>query len=258
MYLRQKFYKNKNATLICFMGDGQSIHIGEKKGLPLWVDALKLRKDCRAIIPPKYKENFKDISSTVRGKLYLDTSIRSNFIDTSSWIEAVLSGDFEKARKELLVMQNKGLVLRVSRNYEACKDSLYSMEKVKRGITYGLLVSSKVQDVDMKKLLNNNNFTSYMNDSEAGKWFLNESKALNKADSEFVCQGLELDYPLVCFGGDYYFDGDKWCIQDSIYKKYQRKDFDKPRQKREYDDFKTIVLNSYRVLLSRARKGMAQ
>lgn len=250
------FSRNKNATLVCFMGDGQSIHIGEEKGLPLWVDALKLRKDWQVIIPPNYKDSFKDISSTVSDQLYLDTSIRSNFIDTSSWIEAVLSGDFEKARKDLLVMQNKGLVLRVSRNYEACKNFLYSMEKAKRGITYGLLVSSKVHDMDMKKFLNNNNFTSYMSDNEAGKWFLNESKALNKAASEFVCQGLELDYPLVCFGGDYYFDGAKWCIEESIFKKYQRKDFNNPRQKREYDDFKTIVLNIYRVLLSRARKGM--
>lgn len=32
----------------------------------------------------------------------------------------------------------------------------------------------------LNELLNNNNFTSYMSDNEAGRWFLNESKALNK------------------------------------------------------------------------------
>lgn len=64
--------------------------------------------------------------------------------------------------------------------------------------------------------------------------------------TEFVCQGLELDFPLVCFGGDYLFKNSKWVIEDKVHRQNNFK----------YEDFPTIVKNIYRVLLSRARKGM--
>jgi len=86
-------------------------------------------------------------------------------------------------------------------------------------------------------------------------WFLAEppdirsSNQLEVAASEFECQGLELDWVGVCWGGDFTFNittgtwshrglsGSRW---GSINKEIDRQ----------------YLLNTYRVLLTRARQGL--
>src|SRR5262245_39971644 len=85
-------------------------------------------------------------------------------------------------------------------------------------------------------------------------WFLNDkddtrsSFYLEDAATEFQVQGLELDWIGVAWDGDlrfsesgrthHYFRGDRWCNIGN-------------EQNRRY------LLNAYRVLLTRARQGMA-
>ena len=87
-------------------------------------------------------------------------------------------------------------------------------------------------------------------------WFLDDtsnvlsSNRFEVAATEFECQGLELDWTLVCWGGDFliddsnrawrhrFFRGSKWAEVN-----------DATRQQ--------FVANKYRVLLTRARRGMA-
>jgi DUF2075 family protein len=65
--------------------------------------------------------------------------------------------------------------------------------------------------------------------------------------SEFGCQGLELDYAAVCWGGDLVWQGDKWLPKRMSAPKWQViHDADKQR----------FRLNGYRVLLTRARAGL--
>ena len=64
--------------------------------------------------------------------------------------------------------------------------------------------------------------------------------------SGFDCQGLEIDFPIVIFGGDYFI-------------KNGRFDFDEDKlnyQLKKYKNPKLIMENIYRVLLTRSRKGM--
>ena len=86
-------------------------------------------------------------------------------------------------------------------------------------------------------------------------WFLGEppdirsSNQLEVAASEFECQGLELDWVGVCWGGDFSFnetDGD-WCYRNLSGSRWQQ-------VASEID--RAYLLNTYRVLLSRAREGM--
>ena len=95
--------------------------------------------------------------------------------------------------------------------------------------------------------------------SESGKaqpnWFLKgeddvrSSYALEIPATEYDCQGLEIDYGLVAWGADTYFDQDSnnWVVRKFKGSKWQlmRNDIDY-----QYG------LNRYRVLLTRSRKGM--
>jgi len=59
--------------------------------------------------------------------------------------------------------------------------------------------------------------------------------------TEFGCQGLELDLPIVCWGDDLLWSDSKWVS--------------KTRMRDALDPYK-LRLNSYRVLLTRGRDGV--
>ena len=61
--------------------------------------------------------------------------------------------------------------------------------------------------------------------------------------TEFGCQGLELDLPIVCWGNDLKWDGVGWDIR-------------KVNAKYALDDPEQIRRNAYRVLLTRGRDGL--
>lgn len=111
---------------------------------------------------------------------------------------------------------------------------------------YGMVVSSKVEDYQVQSVTKTPTYRSYLKDTDAGRWFHHDCKTWLQGATEFVCQGLELDFPLVCFGGDYYVKNGIWVIEVKVHRKNNFK----------YEDFPTIVKKIYRVLLSRARKGM--
>ena len=246
--IAEKIYNRQgNVTIIAFIGDGQSIHTGEEKGIELWKEALKKFSDWNLYCPPKYKEVFSDINNlNSNSKLNLDHSIRNHFIDISDWIEAILDGDFNRAQQNLKKMQEKGFVLRITREFKKAKKFVKESGKEDDSITYGLLISSKAEDEQVRKQLDNKYYGSYMKGNEVGNWFMGDNKEFKKAASEFACQGLELDFPIVCFGGDYYFNGDEWVIKNKVWEKNNNK----------YKDFVQIMQNIYRVLLSRGREGM--
>ena len=79
-----------------------------------------------------------------------------------------------------------------------------------------------------------------------GPWFSGESKNLDKACSVYGNQGLELDCPIVLFGGGYIRRNGQWVTNGYTYE----------RMKGKFQDPETIVENNFRVLLTRARKEM--
>lgn len=64
---------------------------------------------------------------------------------------------------------------------------------------------------------------------------------LNKVATEFACQGLELDMPIVCWGEDMLWEGSKW-------KRFEQRGSNAK-------DPNNLRKNSYRVLLTRGRDG---
>ena len=86
-------------------------------------------------------------------------------------------------------------------------------------------------------------------------WFLNDpddvrsSYKLETAATEFDCQGLEIDWACVCWGGDFVINPQtqKWECSRFAGTTWQR--VNDPVRRR-------YVANKYRVLLTRARRGM--
>src|SRR5690606_4838388 len=67
--------------------------------------------------------------------------------------------------------------------------------------------------------------------------------ALEDVVTEFGCQGLELDLPIVCWGNDYLWDGRDWVVRPV-------------RAKYPLEDHEQLRMNAYRVLLTRGRDGL--
>jgi DUF2075 family protein len=69
------------------------------------------------------------------------------------------------------------------------------------------------------------------------------SNSLNQPVTEFGCQGLELDLPIVCWGDDYLWTGSSWKLKP-INRRYPQ------------EDPLTLLRNTYRVLMTRGRDGL--
>lgn len=240
------YNKSGNVNIVCFIGEGQFIHEGEEEGIKLWVNELMNEyKDYNVHIPKEFVNYFKGVSNvSYYNSLYLDTSIRNNFIDISRFVEAILECDKETASVELRKIKEQGFAIKVTRSFDRCRR--YTLSKFKEGIKYGILVSSKSDINYIRKKINNGRFKSYIDAKYAGKWFLEDCTKLDVGASEFTCQGLEIDLPIVMFADDFYIkDGKFFANKERIVDKIKN-----------YKDPESIMENIYRVLLTRSRKGM--
>ena len=92
--------------------------------------------------------------------------------------------------------------------------------------------------------------TAFIRSIRWPEWFvepaadIRSSYSLEVAASEFECQGLEIDWALVCWGSDLLWKKGKWVSRRFVGKNWQS------------DKQIDFALNRYRVLLTRARHGM--
>ncbi len=99
---------------------------------------------------------------------------------------------------------------------------------------------------------------AHQRELEWENWFLDNdddvrcSSRLEVFATQFEVQGLELDWVGVCWGEDFTWDGVKWVSNRFTNKKWMPR-----KMKTEADAQKhQFRVNSYRVLLTRARQGM--
>jgi DUF2075 family protein len=110
----------------------------------------------------------------------------------------------------------------------------------------GLLASSHAKVLPKHDVDNHFMATSNMNEA---RWYNappddpSASNALTQPVTEFGCQGLELDLPIVCWGEDYRWENNAWRMTP-VNRQYKQ------------DDPLLILENAYRVLLTRGRDGM--
>lgn len=166
----------------------------------------------------------------------------------SKWVDCVLAGDVQGAAAESMKLNQYPIALT-----RDCASAKMWLRKNGRGERrYGLLASSGA------RRLRADGFGIFLNASagnDIANWYLNEpgdirsSYALEVPANEYACQGLELDFICLCWGGDLLWDSTnrKWRTARLSGTGWQRV---------ENDNGRRFLLNSYRVLLTRAREGL--
>ena len=142
----------------------------------------------------------------------------------------------EQASLKAIDIINNGFNMYYTRNLEIAKNYCHKRYAGHIDKRYGLLASSK------NKELKNYGLRSEF-ELDIVTWFNGEigdknfSNSLELVISEFNCQGLEVDMPIIVWGKDLKWYNSAWL----------------PEGKNDSD--KAYRLNSYRVLLTRGRDG---
>lgn len=252
------FLEHNNANIVCSYGEGQSIYLGEESGFEIWSDVLNRREyeDWIVYCPRQLYKYFKNRKNTrVIEELYLDTSIRGDFVDLVPLINSILNVDYKAAKEQVHDIIRNGFEIKVTRDFDKIKNHIKDYEKQHNDKFYGMVTSSNASTdtfealiPDFKKIL------SQKDNERIGKWYIEDCNKLEEAAAEFGCQGLELNIPIVLFGRDYIIKDSKWEINQKLWNKAKSdRNFKKVLQ---YENPKEIFNNIYRVILSRGRKGM--
>lgn len=216
------------AVIICLVGWGQEIHDGEA-GIGEWFSAIK--------------------RSFPHWRVYCSDKMAG---DEYVGKEAIIDGDAKLARELYLKISERDEItgsarypIVMTRDLAAAKEWVSAQS---RGTErYGLIASSgakrlRADGIDVSA------------DIKVEKWFLkgkddvNSSYFMELAATEFQIQGLEIDWAVVAWEADHRYtdDGFRYFVFSGSSWKNIRSD-----QEMRY------LKNAYRVLLTRARQGLA-
>ena len=244
------------AVIICLVGGGQEINTGEA-GLPEWFDSL--RRDFPhwdVYITPQLNDNeyrrgrpweemIADLRIHENKELHLATSVRSfRTPDLAAFVKAVLDVDRNSAKALYRRICDKYPIV-ITRDLNKAKT--WVREHCQGTTRYGMLASSGAIRLKPEGIF-------VKNEISVENWFLNgkddvrSSYYLEDVVTEFDVQGLELDYSLVAWDADFRFDGADWTYNSFVGNRWNIVGSDERR---------LYLKNTYRVLLTRARQGMA-
>ena len=244
------------AVIVCLVGGGQEINKGEA-GIDAWLDAVNASFPhwhmyiSDRLLDSEYAAGKALTKARKRKDAYFDDSLHLAVSmrsfraeNVSEFVKALLDVDAAAAKEAFEQLSSRYPIV-LTRNLGLAKHWIAS--RARGSERYGLVASSKAQrlkphaiDVRFKV--------------DPVQWFLNDrndtrsSYYLEDAATEFQVQGLELDWTCVTWDGDFRFTeagwsyhafrGDRWTtIRNAENRNYLR--------------------NAYRVLLTRARQGMA-
>ena len=252
----ERIYSERNyAVLIGLYGNGQVIYDGEETGLSLWEEALRRHTDWYVIASDEIVSQMEDFGGRKisDNDVFLPVSLRADFIDCSKWVEQSIGRTgvtFADAKRELTELQKTSMRICVTRDMAKVRERVTEINADHPEWKYGIFVSNFAeQDVIRKALPGWNirfNGANTVSNGSYGPWFAGDCKLLTKACSVFGNQGLELDCPIILFGGGYVRKDGQWIPRGNSY------DYNRGK----YQDIDTIVENNFRVLLTRARREM--
>lgn len=243
-------------TVICLIGGGQEINTGEA-GLMEWLTALKerfprWRVHASSLLEDRHYTASSEAKTLLTAPnivkhpdLHLSVSMRSFRAEQlSAFVGQMLDGDASGAQHSLAAMGGRYPIV-VSRDLARVRSWLRNMARGSE--RFGLVASSggyrlRPEGIHVKAKI------------DPATWFLNDmldvrsSFYLEEVATQFDIQGLELDWAGVCWDADLRWIDDAWQFHAFKGTKWQQV---RDETKRLY------LLNAYRVLLTRARQGMA-
>jgi hypothetical protein len=241
------------AVIVALVGNGQEINTGEA-GLGEWGRALSRRPVWQIRAPAGVINAVEPrqrlfVEAPAGFKLYPDlhlgVSIRQiRSAAAAPWVDAMVNGDSERAY-HIARHSTGALPFFVTR-------SLADMRAALRARARGSHRAGLVCSSGAKRLVADGIWPKFdhLDEDAVANWFLKTwpediraSDALEIPATEFACQGLELDYVGLCWGGDFVWNG-RLVVRSFAGTKWRY-----PRQTDAID----FVRNTYRVLLTRAR-----
>ncbi len=168
----------------------------------------------------------------------------------AEWVDAALAGD--AGRAAAAVPDSRDFPFAITRSLATARTWLHKRARGRQRA--GLVASSGALRLRADGLELSSGFRQGNRDIFV-HWFLahppdiRSSNQLEVAASEFECQGLELDWIGLCWGGDFSFDATNggWVYRNFSGSRWGN-------LKNEID--RQYLLNTYRVLLTRARRGL--
>lgn len=241
-------------VIIALIGGGQEINTGEA-GLKGWIDAIRSRfNDWHVYYSDKLKQTeyaggdveFDGIPhARSSAAMHLATSMRSFKAErVSHMIHYLIENQPDRAAAYFASFRDRFPIV-VTRDIKKARQ--WIRDRARANETKGVIASSGGARLKPDGIFVKNKIS-------AADWFLNEPDDvrschfLEDVATEFDIQGLELDWCLIGWDADYrYIDGtfEHWKFTGSSWKQRNRSE-----QKRYLE-------NAYRVLLTRARQGMA-
>lgn len=243
-------------VVVGLIGTGQEIHKGEEGGLLPWRRAVENSKDRNRWTihaPPQLTEMFSDSTAQARfhPELNLTCEVRYHLTPKiHDFVDGLLQARMPKGLNKLaLELAANTYPMYITRDLEKAK--AYARDRYSDNLDarYGLLASSRDRDLPAFGIANQFQDSKNM---KIGPWFSEGDSStlscrnLEKPATEFQSQGLELDFSIVCWGGDLIRENGTWTSRFAP--KYKGGKVRDPFQLR---------VNSYRVLLTRGRDGMA-
>lgn len=244
------------SVMVGLIGTGQEIFRGEERGMEQWNEALKKMPSSWTVHCPELDAQSKPLallltaaaSIKVDERLSLNRSLRSHLaLDLPEWVNSLLAGDIARATAVAPRIKSAGFNLYATADVEVAKDYARSRYEGNEDARYGLLASNK--DRCLPRFNVRNDYPVQKNlKNHIGPFFVDAPQSrrsccqFRDVATPFECQGLELDFPIVCWGDDLWWDGEKWATREQ-------------RNSKELDPYR-LRINAYRVLLSRGRDGM--
>lgn len=237
--------------VLALVGEGQEIHTGEEGGMEQWVEAVKRSGvPWRVHGPASHRRLFErnGIPFDEDAALALEVTLRAQAAGhLHDWVSGVLDrGDLDGAAPLARQLRIEGFPIYVTRELDAARRYVrnrFSDEPLRR---YGLLASARARNLDAHGVDPGFQATKRIN---VARWFNDGLDGpasgchLQSVITEFQCQGLELDFPVVCWGDDFWWEPGKWATRGG-------------RRQRLVRDPHRLRMNAYRVLLTRGREGM--
>lgn len=236
------------AVIVCLVGSGQEIHTGEA-GINEWFSALSDEKFSnwkihvsKQLDKDAYKHCRRSQIAISKG-LHLPVSMRAYRSESvSKFVHMLLESNADEAYKVFKTIENYPIVL--TRDIDKAKE--WINKKVRSAQRSGIVASSsggrlKPYGINVKMKI------------DPQTWFLNprtdvrSSNFLENVATEFEIQGLELDWVCVAWDADLRHSSKGWT-----YRKFIGTNWNEVKKV----DKQAFLLNSYRVLLTRARQGM--
>lgn len=237
-------------TLVGLVGDGQEIHSGEEGGISQWGEAVRppiASEKWKVHCAPRLAADFADSNPVTHKELDLSLSLRSRRAEQlHAWVQNLLDGSLPFAARLATPIHNEGFPMYLTRDLDEARRYVRARYEGDTDKRYGLLSSSHARSLPNFGVDNSWRTTSRL---KVARWYNDPPSqdssccALEATVTEFSCQGLELDLPVVCWGEDYAWTGSEWNLTP-IRRRYAQED---PKQ---------ILENVYRVLLTRGRDGL--